>query len=186
MSGFYSRKRKGQPRYYVEWSPREQRAFEVFAHANDLAEALFSDGELGAQALNAMTGILHVSTPQLSWFDDPWDLFYGARRPFFVLRQGRLRQDFAAMARKLSLPVEISLPEDRTSAHRNDYAGVPPLSDLAIKNLQRWYAADIEFFRLAQAYAVEQLALPPEPKQVRAFGAQRSNRSGRPTVLHQA
>jgi hypothetical protein len=32
-SGFYSRKRKGQPRIYSEWTPHEAAAFKSFEHA---------------------------------------------------------------------------------------------------------------------------------------------------------
>ena len=40
LSGFYSRKRKGQPRLNIDWNIHEKIAFEQFEHANDIAENL--------------------------------------------------------------------------------------------------------------------------------------------------
>src|SRR5215469_6421945 len=39
-SAFYSRKRKGLPRFFLDWSAEEKQVFSSFEHANDLAEAL--------------------------------------------------------------------------------------------------------------------------------------------------
>src|SRR5690606_3021725 len=40
QSGFYSRKRKGQPRYYSEWSKDEEKSFSLFSSPNELAAML--------------------------------------------------------------------------------------------------------------------------------------------------
>ena len=53
-SAFYSRKRKGQPRIFIDWSPEEKEIFSTFEHANDLAEALFEDSSRGSLAFGAM------------------------------------------------------------------------------------------------------------------------------------
>ena len=44
VSAFYSRKRKGLPRFHFEWSPDEELAFKTFEHATNLAEYLFLTG----------------------------------------------------------------------------------------------------------------------------------------------
>lgn len=62
VSGFYSRKRKGQPRYYSEWSDFERQVFETFETPNDLAEALGAGThrhhELAMQAMRG--GVQHL------------------------------------------------------------------------------------------------------------------------------
>lgn len=151
-SGFYSRKRKGQPRIYSEWTAHEAQAFATFEHANDLAEALFTDGPRGAAALRAITSISHTAMQQIDWF-------YGCghildlRPPVAVLRQEALEADIAAMKRALSLDVPTALARDDAQAHRNDYAAVPPLSERARANLARWYARDIAFVEDCRAWA---------------------------------
>ena len=64
VSGFYSRKRKGQPRLHNEWTPHEAIAFESFEHANELAENLFSTGAIGTRARQAIKSISHTGMQQ--------------------------------------------------------------------------------------------------------------------------
>src|SRR5919108_4446855 len=45
ISGFYSRLRQGQPRYFNPWTPEERMAFERFDTPNRLAVGLFSENE---------------------------------------------------------------------------------------------------------------------------------------------
>lgn len=144
-SGFYSRKRKGQPRIFVEWTYHERLAFEAFDHANDLAEALFEDGPRGQQAMAAILSINHTGKDQGDWF---------YRRGFFldqerlkgIIRQEHFDADWALFCRRIG--VTAPAPEaDPTRQHRNDYTDIPPLSDLARANLARWYVQDIEFYR---------------------------------------
>jgi hypothetical protein len=68
VSGFYSRKRKGRPRYHVEWSANEKQAFDSFEQANNLAEALFEDGDAGFCAFAAIKSIEHVAIDQSDYF----------------------------------------------------------------------------------------------------------------------
>jgi len=151
-SGFYSRKRKGRPRTYVAWTPGEAAAFAAFPHAEDLAAALFTDGRQGVRALDAMRAIRHVRDFQIAWFDDLERLFE-VEPPLAILRQHRLRDDFAALLAATGVAMPAALPEDAVGAHRNDYRGCPPLSAPARANLARWYAADLQFVALAEAWA---------------------------------
>src|SRR4051812_28297644 len=43
VSGFYSRRDQGRPRYHFEWSPAEATAFATFATPEQLAGALAAD-----------------------------------------------------------------------------------------------------------------------------------------------
>ncbi len=156
-SGFYSRKRKGRPRTHVEWTAGEARAFDTFPEADDLARSLFTEGERGAQALDAMRSIRHVRDFQLDWFDDVHALFHDDP-PLVILRQERLAADFAALLDLLGLPTALSLPTDDVRAHRNDYRRVPPLGEEARTKLARWYAADLQFVAMADAWMRDRLA----------------------------
>lgn len=152
-SGFYSRKRKGLPRIYVEWTPWEARAFEKFAHANDLAEALFRDDERGHDAAQAIQAIRHTAMQQIDWFERM--SFLDLRPPVWIIRQERLAEDFDMLLRRMGLSLEfrdLRPAIDSASAHRNDYSEVPELTALARENLARWYARDIVFYALCERW----------------------------------
>jgi hypothetical protein len=148
-SGFYSRKRKGQPRIYSEWSEHERIAFAQFEHANDLAEALFEDGDLGAKALCAMKSISHVSMNQIDWFDRCGN-FFEVRPPLMIIRQEHLEKDLGMLMKRLDLDQPPQLTSDPKLAHSNDYTGTPPLSEKAKANLAAWYRQDAEFYRVCE------------------------------------
>ena len=150
-SGFYSRKRKGLPRIYVEWSDLERQAFEYFNDANDLAENLFKNSALGIEASSAMQSIRHVKDHQHSWFNDFEEIFH-SRKPICILRQENLTEDVQYLFKKLNIVEKINLETDKVKAHKNDYSNKPPLSELAIENLKIWYAKDIIFYDLANNY----------------------------------
>ncbi|MDP3584459.1 MAG: sulfotransferase family 2 domain-containing protein [Thiobacillus sp.] len=150
-SGFYSRKRKGQPYLYVEWGEGERKAFARFPEANDLAESLFDNSPVGLQAFSAMQSIRHVKQPQYSWFPDLEEIF-DSRPPICILRQENLEADVRYLGKVLDLPKDITLETDNVRAHKNDYSATPPLSSRAVENLKRWYAADINFYALATSW----------------------------------
>ena len=144
-SAFYMRKQKEQPRLYREWSDAERDAYEHFPEANDLAENLFAETPLGGQAFAAMQSIGHM-TYQHSWFNIREIL--EKRPPLTILRQECLAQDVVHLLQILGVSTSLGLPEDNTRAHRNDYSNIPRPSDAAITNLKRWYAVDIEYYRI--------------------------------------
>lgn len=148
-SGFYSRKRKGQPRIYAEWTSAEARAFGQFDHASQLAEALFRPDDVGLLAAQAIQSIRHTAMQQIDWFERIG--FIDLRPPVWIIRQENFEADFAMLLNRLGLRVtygDLVPARDATTAHSNDYSQVPPLSDLAKENLQRWYARDFVFYDL--------------------------------------
>jgi hypothetical protein len=149
VSAFCMRKRKEQPRLYREWTAGEKEAFERFPEANDLAESLFAPSAAGQAAFAAMQSIGHMSF-QHGWFKVR-DIF-AARPPLCVLRQEKLAHDVAHLLRLLDVDPRVGLPDDSTRAHRNDYSLTPPLSVKAIENLEAWYAVDIAYYRLIDAW----------------------------------
>jgi hypothetical protein len=146
-SGFYSRKRKGQPKLYSEWTAYDALAFRDFEHASDLAEALFAEGEAGCRAFAAMKSIRHTSQNQTDWFYCCGH-FLSIRPPLAIIRQEKFSQDIFALQRKLGIGAPAMLPSDDVASHVNDYRGLPELSNKAIENLRRWYAQDFEFYRM--------------------------------------
>lgn len=150
-SGFYGRKREDQPRLYVPWSETEQKAFERFPEANDLAEALFSDSLIGQHAFSAMQSIGHVWKHQHTWFPDIEDVFE-RRPPLCILRQEHLSEDIRFLKKALALPFDLRIETDRVKAHKNDYSAAPTLSERAVENLKMWYVADIQFYALANSW----------------------------------
>ncbi len=145
VSGFYSRKRKGQPRIFVEWTAEEEFAFRKFPDATDLAESLdSSDDKTRSAALRAMSAIGHVRAPLVSWFTSIDEIT--ARPPLAIIRMASLQDDFNGMLVRLGLRFRVRPPSDSISAHKNDYTATPPLSHRALSNLREWYALDSSLF----------------------------------------
>lgn len=157
VSGFYTRKRKGQPLLYSEWSPHEERAFQEFNHANDLAESLFHDGDKGVKAFSAMKSIRHTAQNQVDWFYCAGNIF-DVRPPIWIIRQEHFERDlrdFFTTAGIEHLWPHVRLDKDPVSSHANNYQGIPDLSDKAKANLQRWYEQDFAFYRACEAWLDE-------------------------------
>lgn len=145
VSGFYSRKRKGQPRIYSEWTPYEREAFNDFEHANDLAEALFEPGHAGLRALCAMNSIQHCAEDQVGWFMY-MGYFLRIRVPLMILRQEYFESDAAFLFETLGMRSAPVFDRSSIGSHANNYSELPPLTPKAIANLRRWYAQDFEFY----------------------------------------
>jgi hypothetical protein len=154
-SGFYSRKREGRPRNYKTWTPHEKIAFGHFDHANDLAEALFSDGLLGARAFAAMTSISHVCDDQVGWFSKRGQ-FLQNRPPVWIVRQEHFDADWAVFLDKIGCTLAEARPKSGTPLHANSYDKTPPLSEKARENLKRWYVQDIVFYAQCENWVAEQ------------------------------
>lgn len=154
VSGFYSRQRQGQPRYFFPWSPEEEEAFALFPTPNDLAVALSSaDGERRAAAERGMRGIEHVRDHYRRWFDD--EAYFQSRLDdlLFVGSQEHLQEDFERLKKLLGLPGNLQLPSGPVDSHRQPEHLDGTLSDEARANLAVWYAEDYTFLhRLAERY----------------------------------
>lgn len=166
-SGFYSRKRKGMPRYFVEWTAEEAWAFARFEYANDLAEALFADGQPGRDAAAAMRSIQHCSGNLVDWFGCRGAMF-DTRPPIWIIRQERFEDDTAEFMRRAGIKAELDFSSDKAAAHANSYADAPDLSSDAVDNLRRWYVQDYEFLRLCDDWMVRSANTAPETAAVPA------------------
>lgn len=153
-SGFYSRKRKGQPRIYSEWTKYDTLAFSEFEHANDLAESLFQPGDAGHKAWAAMKSIRHTAQNQADWFVCCGN-FLRVRPPIWIIRQENLSCDLGKFLEVADLGVDLSaldLGVDDITSHKNDYTDAPPLSQKAEENLRAWYAQDLEFYKMCERW----------------------------------
>ena len=152
LSGFYSRKRRGQPTYYSEWSKHEALAFNLFDNANDVAENLFSEGSIGRQARMAIKSISHTGMQQIDWFQRC--AFIDQQPPLTIIRQENFTYDMQRLLKLLNVDIDLTtmIAKDSTSAHKNDYKGVPPLSEMALKNLREWYIQDYYFYEMCEDF----------------------------------
>ena len=147
VSGFFSRLRRGRPRYNYEWSEAEAKAFGRFVKPNDLAEALSaSDAETRTCAREAMRGVAHLNSPYRDWFSGEQELEDRLDSILLIGLQERLSADFEHLKELLDLPPKLSLPEDDVLAHRTPREFNRQLTPLAERNLSNWYAEDIRFY----------------------------------------
>jgi hypothetical protein len=151
VSGFYSRQRQGQPRYFEPWKPDEKIAFAQFQTPNQLALALSSvDDAERLRAEKAMHSIAHVNNGYAKWFESEEYLLSRLPDIFFIGFQETLAEDFETLKSKLGLPSTLKLPTDDITAHRNPEHLDKKLDKQAIENLNRWYADDFRFVALCQ------------------------------------
>lgn len=150
ISGFYSRQRKGQPRYYSEHSPLESKVFATFKTPNELTLALINSNldnhELAKQAMLSIEHFSHLH----KWFIS---LDYFKSRlddVLFIGFQSQLNLDFDRLKIILKAPEHICLPVDEVDAHRNP-AGLDYRFDkVASDGLLQWYADDYEFLKFCE------------------------------------
>ncbi len=145
ISGFYSRKRKGQPRYYNEWSPEEAEVFAVFSTPGELAAALADDSSAHHQlAIKGMQNIFHLSHYS-DWYKD--EDYFNQRLDsiLFVGFQESLSADFATLKKILGISRWAKLPSSEVVSHRNPADVDKSIPDSAMPRLKQWYQADYAF-----------------------------------------
>lgn len=160
VSAFYSRKRKGLPRYYFEWSKGEAEAFAAFETPDALASALASpDKKLRKRARVAMRQIRHLQSSYLDWIGSERALLARLDDVLLIGLQEELGTDFQLLKRLLGLPPAASLPTDDRIAHRNPAGADKRLSAEAEANLRAWYAKDIAIYDLCKRLREERFGI---------------------------
>lgn len=143
ISGFNSRLRMGRPRYNNPWSPEEAIAFPLFPTPNDLAEALSSgDADRHASAVRAMHGISHVRNSLASFLVSIEFLNEMADRICFIGDMRNFDADLAVLRTIFGIDPRVPTPTDGLNTHRTPAHISRHLSDLGLKNIRQWYAAD--------------------------------------------
>ena len=126
VSAFHSRLRKGQPKFYFEWSPAEAAAFERFPTPQALAEGLGSDDEETLTAAEARDegDPAHPRHPALP-AARPEHVMEHRRQIAYIGRQETLDDDWQRIRALLELPEDIELPSDPKKSHRRRAVGRP-------------------------------------------------------------
>jgi len=153
ISGFYSRKRKGKPRYNIEWRPLEKEIFTIFETPNELALSLSDTSSVHySLALEAMDYIQHLRHYD-NWYTD-FDYFNSRVEDiFFIGFQESLDKDFIKLKEKLLLDTSCALPTDDIAAHRNPKGLDKHLDNIGKEALLKHYKDDIQFYSLCKKLA---------------------------------
>jgi Sulfotransferase family len=149
VSAFNSRLRKGRPRYDFEWTPIQQRAFQRFSTPNQLAEALSAtvadDRHLAASFIQDTI----LAAPLSYWLRSGQYLLERSDDIVDILLQKELSDDFERLKGVLGLPPGACLPADPVASHRSSTTSSTVLSDVAVRNLEVWYAGDLVMYEVA-------------------------------------
>ncbi|SEH08286.1 Stf0 sulphotransferase [Candidatus Venteria ishoeyi] len=150
ISGFYNRKRKGQPRYCFEWTSIEKELFEHFMTPNQLAISLgdeqSDDHEL---AVMSMENVQHFKAYS-NWYVN-FEYFQSRIDDIlFIGFQESLNSDFFALKNILDIPDHIELPSDHVTAHKNPDSLNIVINETGLLALNNWYSDDFKFIYLCQ------------------------------------
>ena len=150
VSAFHSRLRKGQPKFYFEWSPAEAATFERFPTPQALAEGLGSDDEeTRGAAQEGMKAIQHVRGIR-RFLKSPDHVMEHRRQIAYIGRQETLDDDWHRIRALLELPGDIELPADPKKSHRRQASGDPALDANAEAILRRYFKPDYEILRVCE------------------------------------
>jgi hypothetical protein len=150
ISGFYSRLRKGRPRYYTEWSLQEKNVFKTFNTPNQLACSLADKNS--KQHLLSLIAMKHVQhfKPYKNWYGNFEYFKSRVGDILYVGFQESLNADFANLINILGLTESISLPSDDIAAHRNPTDVDKSIDAGGVLALQEWFAEDFEFISICK------------------------------------
>lgn len=157
VSAFYSRLRKGQPRYFYEWNAEEREAFARFHTPQQLATALADDDPA---AIQAMQNIGHVKAHQHHSVSRR-QLERKADQVLFIARTEHLGREWPLLRQAVGLPDHLELPTDPVVTHRNPYAP-QELDERGRAAVRAWFARDIRLVKLCEEIRRERgMVAPP-------------------------
>jgi hypothetical protein len=146
VSGFYSRQRKGQPRYNSEWSSQEKKVFEHYATPNEIAVSLNKGEEMAYQAMKKVQHFRRYN----NWYVD-FDYFESRIDDIlFVGFQETLDADFAKLKGILGISKESTLPTDDVLAHKNPDNLDKFIEQDGVSALKKWYSEDVMFIEVCK------------------------------------
>jgi hypothetical protein len=149
-SGFYSRRDKGRPRHFFEWSPEEAVAFAAFATPEQLAGALAGDDpERRALAEFALRKVQHLGLQRRIVGPLP-ELRRRLDHVVLIGRQETLGADWAQLKALLNLDPDLALPTDPVEAHRRTTDERPDFDEAQLAALRAWYAPDYRVLRFCE------------------------------------
>jgi hypothetical protein len=139
VSGFYSRKREGRPRYSSPHTPAEAVVFKRWKEFEPLVLD-YASGEPDAR--DAWKSIPHLR-PMATWLGDA-QMIKNSNIAYIADLES-LGEDWSKMRAALGLPVSVSLPPSAFEAHRR-LEDPPKLSRRARRLLKELLAEDYELF----------------------------------------
>lgn len=147
-SGFYSRQRKGAPRYNFEWTESEARAFNLFRTPEDLLAAVCTSNDevIKANAIKALSSIKHVKDHYNYWFKSIEYLEERSNDIIHIGFQESLANDFGIICSKLKVACPPELPALDINAHRNPKYVVRNLTRDEREFFRCWYSVDYEIY----------------------------------------
>lgn len=98
-----------------------------------------------------MQSIGHVRDSYYYWFLSNEYLLSRLDDIILIGFQETLEADFNRLKSLLNLGDDLNLPVDSVAAHRAPSTQITALSDEARYNLQCWYAADEQFYKMCSA-----------------------------------
>jgi hypothetical protein len=152
VSAFNSRKLKGQPRNYVEWSSDEEIAFNKFETANDLAESLNVNHPKFNEALLAIESIQHTAMHQIDYIK--CCKVFNINPPICIIRQEFFESDFNLLLKiiNLNLTIDDFQCGNNIDKHKNTSMLDKKLTKAAINNLNKWYYRDLCFYNFCNEW----------------------------------
>jgi hypothetical protein len=143
VSSFYSRLRKGRPKYFRDWTTGEEEAFGIFKTPQALGAGLASsDHKTRAAARTAMTEIRQLRRDLAKWLYSPALLKRRSDHIVYVARQETLAEDWELLKPILGYSSDIALPSDPKASHRGAESEDRSLDETATRALVKWYAGD--------------------------------------------
>jgi hypothetical protein len=116
VSGFLSRQRKGQPRYFSEWKPKEAKIFAAYDSVDALGHGLAAQEPLAEAALRAVTHLRRG----LAFHLHGCDYLERVRGNLdFIGRLECFEEDVDRLKQLYGIPAGQALPCDDLGAHRN-------------------------------------------------------------------
>lgn len=183
VSAFYSRFNRGEPRYYVEWTDGERRAFEAFSTPQRLARALAGeDVHERALAQSALRNIRHMG-PMVR-FVNPIQVRSRLGHVVYIARQETLATDWEQLKSLLQLPPDAKLPTGRKEAHRRLPSLDRNLDPDAVAALKQWYRRDYVLLKYCDALrAWNGWGAGPPPEGVQRLRYEVTRMRGLPAVV---
>ena len=161
LSGFYSRLRKGEPRYHLEWTTAERAAFGGFGTPQELASALGGGVLQRRRAECALRSIRHLS-PVIESIAPAERLGDVADRVVYVGRQETLTAEWPVLLRQLGFPVDVRLPKNPVAAHAGSPHEDRSLEPDQVEALRRYYADDEALVAFCERLRADRGWGPPE------------------------
>jgi hypothetical protein len=146
VSGFYSRQRKGQPRYNSDWNEYEKKVFNTFTTPNEVALALADPLSKEYEIAKISMQYVQHFRPYKDWYIDFQYFESRLEDIFFIGFQESLEKDFETLKNLLEIPLLATLPTDDIGAHKNPKDIDKFIDADGINALQECYRDDFIFF----------------------------------------